>query len=257
MNQAIIDQAAEVWRRRVEAHHAQSEAVMDDAMHRGDFWRDFAPGFRADPYRTDDAALNVLSDMVEPDTTVLDVGGGAGRFAIPLSFGAGSVTVVDPSEAMLEQLEKSVAEFGCDNVRGIHSQWESADVVSADLVLCSHVVYGVADIRPFISKLNAHATRMVALVSFVDSPQSGIAPLWEPVHGERRINLPALPELMNVLWEMDIYPNVQMLPAAPPATFTDVESAIAEFTRRLFIGSDNAATHRLESVVEDYPRTHR
>ena len=119
-------------------------------------------------------------------------------------------------------------------------------------MLCSHVVYGVADIRPFIEKLDAHARRTVALVSFVDSPQSGIAPLWEPVHGDPRINLPALPELMNVLWEMDFYPSVQMLRATAPPVFADLESAMAEFARRLFVGPGTAAALRLRECIEAY-----
>ncbi len=252
MDQAIRNQAAELWSIRVEAHHAQSERVMDDALRRGDFWRELATGFRADPHRTDDDVLNFLSTLVDGDSTALDVGGGAGRFAIALALRCKSVAVVDPSPSMLAQLREAATEAACDNVLAVESDWESAQVEAADLVLCSHVVYGVADIRPFIEKLYAHARRTVALVSFVDSPQSGIAPLWEPVHGEPRINLPALPELMNVLWEMDIYPSVQMLRATEPPVFADLESAMAEFTRRLFIGSDTAAALRLGECIKAY-----
>ena len=241
--------AIERWRAQVEAHHAQSEGVMDEATLSGDFWQRLAPRFRADPRRTDDEALNALLGMVEDDWSVLDVGGGAGRFAVALALKCRSAMVVDPSAAMLEQLREAAAEAGVDNVSSVHTGWEAARVESADFVLCSHVVYGVADIRPFVEKLRDHAQRRVALVSFVDSPQSHIAPLWEPVHGERRVNLPALPELVSALWEMDIYPNVMMLSQTRSQRFESRADALEEMKRRLYVGSDGERERRLENAL--------
>ncbi len=253
MNSEYIGSAVEAWRSRVERHHAQSESVMEASLREGDFWRNLAPMFRADPYREDDEVLNVLLGMVSEDMTVLDVGGGAGRFAIALALRRGAaVSVVDPSPSMLEQLEASVSEIGGVNVTGVNSGWESARVDSADLVLCSHVVYGVADIGPFIRKLQDHARRRVVMVSFVDSPQAGVVPLWEPVYGEERVNLPALPELMNVLWEMGIYPSVRMLAPTGPQSFESVEAAVEEVGGRLFIGSDTGRRRRLAESIEGY-----
>ncbi len=248
----MFTSAINSWKHRVESHHEQSLRVMDESRQQGDFWKSLAPMFRADPHRTDDEALNRIAELVSPDSTLLDVGGGAGRFAVALSFKCRSVVVVDPSESMLAQLAEATKEAGQSNVESIHSGWEAAEVSPQDTILCSHVVYGVADIRPFIEKLTTHARERVVLMSFVDSPQAGVAPLWEPVHGERRINLPAMPELINVLWEMDIYPNVRMLTATRAQSFETVEAAIDELSGRLFIVDGSPARERLESVVEDY-----
>ena len=253
MSSEYIGSAVEAWRTRVEKHHAQSEGAMEAALREGDFWRNLAPMFRADPYRTDDEILNVLMEMVDEDSSVLDVGGGAGRFAIPIALRRGaSATVVDPSPSMLEQLEGASSEVEGANVTGVNAEWEAARVEAADLVLCSHVVYGVADIRPFVQKLHDHARGRVVMVSFVDSPQAGVAPLWEPVYGEERINLPALPELMNVLWEMGIYASVRMMAPTGPQSFESVEAAVEEVSGRLFIGSDTARLQRLEESIEGY-----
>ncbi len=253
MSSGYTESAIEAWRARVERHHAQSEGVMEASLREGDFWRNLAPMFRADPRRTDDEALNVLLDLTPEGGSVLDVGGGAGRFAIALAARRGvAATVVDPSPSMLEQLEASVSEVEGVDVTGVNAEWESARVESADVVLCSHVVYGVADIRPFLRKLHDYARARVVMVSFVDSPQAGVAPLWEPVYGERRINLPALPELMNVLWEMGIYPSVRMLAPTGPQVFESVESAVEEVRGRLFVGSDVERLGRLSGAIEGY-----
>ena len=247
-----MQKSIELWQQRVESHHEQSLRVMDKSLRQGDFWKDMAPMFRADPHRTDDEALNAISGLVSPNSTVLDVGGGAGRFAVALSFKCKSVTVVDPSESMLEQLQEATAEAGRSNVAAVHSDWETAEVEPEDVVLCSHVVYGVADIGPFVEKINAHARRHVVLLSFVDSPQANIAPLWEPVHDERRINLPALPELVNVLWEMGIYPNICMLTPLMPQLYESIGDATEELSNRLFLTQDSPSRERLEAVVEDH-----
>lgn len=244
--------AAEVWRRRVERHHAQSRAVMDESALSGDFWRSLAPSFRADPRRTDDEALNAVSELAESCDSLLDVGGGAGRFAVALALEGKAATVVDPSESMIEQLREAADEAGADNVTAVLADWESAEPNPADAVLCSHVVYGVADIAPFVRKLSAHARRRVIMLSFVDSPQASVAPLWEPVHGERRVNLPALPELMNVLWEIGVYPSVRMLTPTAPQSFESEEAALSELARRLFVGESASAQARLQSAAADF-----
>jgi SAM-dependent methyltransferase len=224
---------------------------MDTSARTSDFWADFAPAFRADPRRADDEALNILLGLAEESTTVLDVGGGAGRFALALALNCTSVTVVDPSEAMLAQLRLAIEDEGLKNVNAVRSEWETAEVEPRDLVLCAHVVYGVAEIGRFVRKLEQHANRLVALVSFVDAPQSHVSSLWETVHGEPRVTLPALPELLNVLWDLDIYPDVVMMPSKQTRTFESAEMALEELTRRLFIGDNPVKEERLRAALPE------
>ena len=154
--------AIEVWKQRVAAHHAQSHKVRSAlGVARQDRWEPFSPFFKADPHRTDDAEVNCLAQEVTPTTTLLDVGAGAGRFALPLALRCKQVTVVEPSPSMGETLRHLAAEAGITNVTMIARPWEDAEVEPVDVVLSAHVIYLIEDIGPFVAKLAAHARQKV------------------------------------------------------------------------------------------------
>ena len=149
--------AIEYWKNRVESHHAQSLKIQADAhWSSGDFWRPFAQFFKQDARRTDDPVIDKFLTKISPDSTVLDVGGGAGRIALPLALNCSHVTVVEPSESMVEGLREAADEADIKNVTVVQSLWEDAKIEPADVVICAHVLYGVADAEPFIRKLEAY-----------------------------------------------------------------------------------------------------
>jgi hypothetical protein len=113
-------------------------------------------------------------------------------------------------------------------------------------------VYGIEEIRDFVRKLHDSARKRVAIVTYMESPQAHLAALWEPVHGDIRINLPALPELVNVLWEMDIYPDVDMMPHRRRSPFESPEAALEQIARRLFISGNPVREERLRAALPDY-----
>ena len=243
--------AIEIWNERVKRHHAQSEAVMEAAgWSDDDFWRPYARFFRLDPRRQGDPVLDLLLPMLMPGDTVLDVGGGAGRLALPVALRCRHVSVVEPSDSMITQLQESASDAGIDNVSVTQAVWESAVVDTADVALCAHVVYGVSDIEPFIRKLEAHANSLVVLLSFIESPMNRISRFWKPVHGEERIDMPALPELVNVLWEMGIYPDVQMLAPVMPDRFEDREVALTQLRNRLYVREGSPEDTRLQDAMK-------
>jgi SAM-dependent methyltransferase len=239
------------WKHRVEAHHAQSIRAQDEAQMSEDFWAPFASFFRVDPRRIDDPVLDRLAREIKRSSTLLDVGGGAGRFALPLALRCRHVTVVEPSGSMLQGLREGMQEAGIKNITSVQATWEEATVEPADVALCAHVVYGVADIEPFIRKLEAHARQKVLLLAFMDSPIARFSPFWKPVHGEERVDLPGLPELVNVLWEMDICPDVEMLESASPRAFESRESALEQLRARLYVKPDTERDRRLQSAMDE------
>src|SRR5450631_372650 len=103
MTEAVERTAAgERWRAMVRAHQAQSQRLRDPDWHAGlDYTPPSVDSFRADRERADDArVLEVLRSLTQPADVVVDVGAGAGRFAIPLARRVREVVAVEPSGAM-------------------------------------------------------------------------------------------------------------------------------------------------------------
>src|SRR5215813_14568974 len=146
--------ALEAWKQRVAAHRAQSHKMRSALGVTGqDRWEPFSSFFKADPRRTDDMEVNRLAQEVTPSATLLDVGAGAGRFALPLALRCKQVTAVEPSPSMRETLLHLAAEAGINNVTMIARRWEDAEVEPVDVVLSAHVIYLIEDMSPFVAKL--------------------------------------------------------------------------------------------------------
>src|SRR6266568_900883 len=116
MTDVLLPTAAEAlqaWAARVRANREQVEQFREAAP--ADFYAPIAGLFRADPRRQDEPTLERLRSLVRPSDTVLDVGAGGGRYALPLALVAQEVIAVDPSEGMLRVLRESMAAFNIAN----------------------------------------------------------------------------------------------------------------------------------------------
>lgn len=59
---------------------------------------------------------------------VVDIGGGSGRYAIPLAAHADHVTVTDISSNMLDLAKSNAESLGLDNLSYVKTDWESVDL---------------------------------------------------------------------------------------------------------------------------------
>ena len=128
---------------------------------------------------------------------------------------------------------------------------EEAEIGAAGIVLCIQVLYTVKDMAPFVGKLQAHAREKVLVVLSENPPQFQAHPLWPGVHGQQRFRLPCLIELMQVLWEMDIFSDLEMLPPQEPRGFENRERALQQMRPRLLVAPGSDGDRRLEETLAD------
>ncbi len=247
--------AIENWAETVRKEHEQADSVRTDEPNT-DHWKKlahrFAPANREQAFQ--DETFVAVSKYVKTDDSVLDVGAGAGRLAVPLAERCASVTAVEPSKTMQNRLGEQVTAWGLENLAIIGSTWEEAVVELSDVVICAHVIYTVEQIEPFLRKLAASSKRDVLVVAFEEPAMANYFPLWKLVYSEARISLPSLPELKDVLKEMQIEFVTEPLPEWASRPFADFESAYQESLARLFISEEKASPnhiHNLKAALVD------
>jgi hypothetical protein len=126
-----------------------------------------------------------------------------------------------------------------------------AEVEPADVVLSAHVIYSIEDIGPFVMQLAAHARQKVCMPTFMRPPRARYAPFWPWVHGEDKLELPGAAELMQVLWELDIYPNLEMYAPVPFRPFKDWQRALDTLRSRLCVTPDTEQDARLQQAMRE------
>ncbi len=197
------EQAAEgEWGARVRAHHAQT-ARLRETPEGGDFYAPVSRLFIADPRRTDDPVLDHLLLLARPDDRWLDIGAGAGRYALPLALSVREVIALDPSAGMLAALRGQEAEHGITNVVTIEGRWPvdpaAGPAPSADAALIANLGYDVEEIGAFLDAMEAAAARLCVAVLADRQPSAPAHAFWPPVHGEERVELPALDDFLALL----------------------------------------------------------
>src|SRR5205823_10767866 len=159
-----------------------------------------------------DPLFQKLQRMVTPQTSVLDVGAGTGRFILGLAPQSQHITAVEPNAAMLDYLRRDAAEQGLTNISYLQTPWQEApENLSADIVLCSHVLYPILDIVPFIARLQAATRRTCYIYMRAIAIDAATAHLWEHFHGEKRYFPPGYIHALDVMFEMGIYANVEIV----------------------------------------------
>ena len=242
--------ALDRWHSQVQRHHSQSIAAQQNFDPNQDFWEGMAQNFKDDPFRKGDPVIDMLEQEFAECRTLVDIGGGAGRLALPLSLSREAVTVVDSSKSMLLELQDSCEEAKIENVSSVFGLWEDAVIDIHEGALCSHVTYGIENIGKFLENVNQYASQRVVIIAFMKSPQAHLESLWREVHEEERVHLPGVPELMDVLWQLGIAPELNIIEHLGPHIYGSEKDAISDLRRRLYVNQGTRKDEILTRVLK-------
>jgi hypothetical protein len=248
--------AAEDYAARIDAVTAQQARLR---IERPELWNMMARRFRADPRRPLDGVLRFLASYLQPSDVFIDAGGGAGRLSLPLALLCREVINVEPAPGMRAEFEQSAAEAGINNAKAVASGWPPANAVTGDLAMAAHVTYFVRNVRPFLAQLHEAARRRTMLLIGSVPPPNMSARLFQVIHGEAQAPVPGHQELLAVLWEMGLLPEVRVLPdppRLPEPPNPDRAAAIAgALAANSFAGDERGARAIEENFDELFPQT--
>jgi len=250
---ASADRLESAWAQRVRENREQAERFRETQT--PDFYAPVSSLFVADPRRTDEPALAALLASATEDEVWLDIGAGAGRYALPLALVVREVIAVEPSAGMRGALRTGMGEHGIANVRVVAGAWPESierlgDLPAADVGMIAHVGYDIEAIGPFLDAMES-ATRERCVAVLTDrSPASVADPFWPLVHGEDRVPLPALPDLLEVLHSRGRQTEVIRV-ERPPRTFDSVPALTAFLRRQLFIAEGGEKDLHFRAVLPD------
>jgi molybdenum cofactor cytidylyltransferase len=253
------DLAAVDWADRVRRNREQVDRhreVPDGA----DFYGPVSTLFQADPRRTDDSTLDRLREIARPGETWLDIGAGAGRYALPLALLVREVIAVDPSDGMLAALAELMAEYGIGNIRAVSDRWPPASGspasgspaagLQAEVALIAHLGYDIEAIGPFIDAMEAAATRLCVAVLQERQPSSIADPFWPLIHGEERVALPALNEFLALLRARGRAPEVAIEERSPRG-FASEDELHGFVRRQLWLSEGGAKDRHLATLLRE------
>lgn len=260
VHDALRPSAAEAltaWAHRVRAERDQTDRAREVADP-ADFYAPTSHRFRFDPEAGLDPVGEVLVDLARPDDTWLDVGAGGGRYALPIARRTRGVIAVDPSPSMLDILREGMAALGIDTVRPVPMRWPPAGwegdpavlaPFRADVALMAHVGYDIEHMGPFLGALEATAGRLCVAVAG-ESAMTTVGRLyWERIHGEPRVPLPALPDLLVLLLARGRLPEVRLVGREPPR-YADLDELHERARRQLWLRPGSERDLRLRTLLE-------
>jgi FkbM family methyltransferase len=171
--------------------------------------------------------------------TVLDVGAGTGRLALPMAHLVKSVTALDQSAGMLACLQENMAAEGIENIRCIQKSWQDVadgELEPHDVVLSSNSL-GVYDLKEALSKMDALAKRAVYIFTFSDGKRDdGFRQFLREGkeggnggHGRHEAGPAGYLVIYNLLADMGILADIKFMNWQSDEHYASLDEAVAEW----------------------------
>ncbi|MFN8638793.1 MAG: methyltransferase domain-containing protein [Dehalococcoidia bacterium] len=236
--------ALDAWRALVEADAEQVGRISELALD-ADYYAPMAPRFR--PGARDSEELPVLEALLRPEDTLLDIGAGGGRLAIPLAAKVRRVVAVEPSAAMRETLAGAALEAGVSNIEIHPDRWPDSDA-AGDVAMAVHAIYDIADLGSWLEGMERAASRLCVVVLFDRARGHAWSEIFEAVHGESMAALPAVREFLAVLGALERPFEVRTIRSNPIGP-TPEDAAFVQARRICWLNEGSDADRRLQAFL--------
>jgi 2-polyprenyl-3-methyl-5-hydroxy-6-metoxy-1,4-benzoquinol methylase len=248
-----METAVERWQAIIDARAQQMDAAYAElGRSSAGYWDRRARRYHDSTKDTiaRDPFFQRLRSIVTPEMSVLDVGAGSGRFALALAPLVRQVIAVEPNASMLGYLRQDAQALNLSNISYYQSTWQEApDDLRADIVICSHVLYPIRDIVPFLAKLQQAASQRCYIYMRTTPMDALTAHLWKHFHGDERCFPPVYIHALDVLYEMGIYAHVEIVNLPGSLRYPSLDVAVEELSELLILPGDEKTREELRRML--------
>ena len=222
------------WNELWKAIHVSSPGRTRKDRHPAAIWDKRAAAYQQvtrDEHEATERDLGFLD--LRPEDTVLDMGAGTGRLAVPIAGRVAHVTALDPSGGMLSILRERMEQEGRSNYSCVQMRWEEVeigrDIEPHDVVIAAFSL-GFYDLGAALDKLDQAARRAVYLFWHAGEwrgPEEMV--LYQAVFGEEGSLQKGYPDYsypVNILHDAGIYANVSIYPAIWESSYDSIDEAV-------------------------------
>jgi len=157
----------EVWE-EMQKQRMKTLKIAFDLEFRTKFADDYSEQAKYNNYEYGRKAIDSLSEILDKDFEVLEIGSGSGTLTIPLAKKVKKVVAVESSETAVDYLKKNLKESRVENVELMNRNWMEVDDREIkdrfDLAVCSHFLWQVKDIEKHLKRMENASNNYCAVI---------------------------------------------------------------------------------------------
>ena len=192
--------------------------------------------------------------ILTPSSSVLDIGSGSGRYAIPFAKRCQSVQALDLSSEMLQYLKQEVGKHHLDNISMIQSTWPPTDDIGAFDIAFAAMCPATRSTEA-LKAMSRTARNYGVICQYTASTDTVIEALkahhvlTEEGTGPHN-NRDILQAYFNILWELGYEPEISYLHDTFEVKIT-LEEAVDTYKKRYEELESNQIRRVAETLQED------
>jgi ubiquinone/menaquinone biosynthesis C-methylase UbiE len=157
-----------------------------DPEFRAKFAEDYFKMAKYNNYEYGRKTVEALSEILDKDFEVLEIGAGPGTLTIPLAKKVKKVVAIESSETAVDYLKRNIKESQVGNIEIMNKNWlevEDREIEDRfDLAVCSHFLWQVKDLEKHLKKMET-ASNYCAVIQPAGR-DSIVKEMWTKITGE-------------------------------------------------------------------------